>query len=152
MVRAGEGDGQLWRSTWCHCRVAWRPTLGEWADLVPLQGAIVVCYRGRREGWRPTLGVPLQGAIVVCYGLGGGWRPTLGEWTWCHCWPLRVPVRGAIVVCYGWGGRVTTNFGGVDVMPLQGAIVVCYGLGGGWRPTLGEWTVDVAGCHCRVPL
>ena len=27
------------------------------------------------------------------------------------------------------GGRVTTNFGGVDVVPLQGAIVVCYGWG-----------------------
>ena len=50
------------------------------------------------------------------------------------------PLQGAIVVCYGGGRR------------LQGAIVVCYGLGGGWRPTLGEWTVDVAGCHCRVPL
>ena len=34
-----------------------------------------------------------------------------------------MPLQGAIVVCYG-GGRVTTNFGGVDVVPLQGAIVV----------------------------
>ena len=33
--------------------------------------------------------VPLQGAIVVCYGSGGGRRPTLGEW--CHCWvPLQL--------------------------------------------------------------
>ena len=89
-------------------------------------------------------------------GGGGGWRPTSGEWTWCHGW---VPLQGAI------GGRVTTNFGGVDVVPLlgaiagchcsvlwvgeegdgqlcgsgRGAIVVCYGWGAGW-PTLGEWT------------
>ena len=53
---------------------------------VPLQGGVDV--------------VPLQGAIVVCLG-GGRWRPTLGEWTWCHCW---VPSYGAIVVCYRWGG------------------------------------------------
>ena len=33
-----------------------------------------------------------------------------------------MPLHGAIVV-----GRVTTNFGGVDVVPLQGAIVMCYG-------------------------
>ena len=39
-----------------------------------------------------------------------------------HCWPL----QGAILVCYGWGGRVTTNFGGVDVVPLL--------------------------CHCRAPI
>ena len=39
-----------------------------------------------------------------------------------------VPLQGAIV----WGkGRVTANFGGVDVVPLQGAIVVCYGGGRG---------------------
>ena len=37
------------------------------------------------------------------------------EWTWCHC---RVRL-----------GRVTTNFGGVDVVPFA------------------EWM-----CHCRVPL
>ena len=34
--------------------------------------------------------VPLRGAIVVCYGGGrGGRRPTLGEGTWCH---YRVPL------------------------------------------------------------
>ena len=53
----------------CHCRV-------------PLQCAMV-----GGGGWRPTLGgvdvVPLQGAIVVCYGWVPVWRPTLGEWTWC---------------------------------------------------------------------
>ena len=43
----------------------------------------------------------------------------MGEWTWCHCW---LPLQGAIVVCYS-GGR------------------------GGRRPTLGEWTCAIAGCH-----
>ena len=42
--------------------------------------------------------------------------------------------RGAIAGCHCsvlWlGGRVTTNFGGVDVVPLMGAVVVCYGGGG----------------------
>ena len=32
------------------------------------------------------------------------------QWTWCHCW---VPL---------YRGRVTTNFGGVDVVPFLGAI------------------------------
>ena len=44
----------------CHCSVLW---CGEgddqFVDVVPLQGAIVVCYGGK----------------------GGLW-----EWTWCHCW------------------------------------------------------------------
>ena len=38
--------------------------------MVPLQGAIVVCYGGNFGGVDV---VPLQGAIVVCYGCGGGW-------------------------------------------------------------------------------
>ena len=42
-------------------------------------------------------------------------------------------------------GRVTTIFGGVDVVPLLGVIVVSYGWGGG---TLGEWII--AGCHWIV--
>ena len=42
----GEGDDQLWG-----------------VDVVPLQGAIVVCY-----GWVPV------------------WRPTLGEWTGAQQW------------------------------------------------------------------
>ena len=37
-----------------------------------------------------------------------------------------VPLQGAIVVCHGWRGKVTTNFGGVDVVPLLGAIVRCH--------------------------
>ena len=53
------------------------------------------------------------------------------EWTLCHCWPL----QGAILVCYGWGeGRLTSKFGGVDVVPLL-AIAGCHSsvlwLGGG---------------------
>ena len=77
-----------------------------------------------------------QGAIAGCSGRGAIagchcsvlWRekPTLGEWGWCHCW---VPLQGAIPVCYGGGGRVTTNFGGVDVVPLLlGAIAGCQSL------------------------
>ena len=45
--------------------------------------------------------VPLLGAIVVCYRCGGRVTTNFGEWTWCHCW---VPLQGAIVVCNG-GGR-----------------------------------------------
>ena len=87
--------------------------------------------------------VPLQGAIVMCYGGGQLWRSGRGAIAGCHCSVLWlggrvttnfggadvVPLQGAIVVCYG--RRVTANFGGVDVVPLQGAIVVCYGWGGG---------------------
>ena len=49
----------------------------------------------------------------------------------------RGAIAGAIVGCHcsalWFGGRVTTNFGGVDVVPLLGAIgaiVVRYGYGG----------------------
>ena len=70
-----------------------------------------------------------------------------------------MPLQGAIVGCHCsalWlGRRVTTNFGGVDVVPLlvpsYGAIVR-YGWG---RVTTNFAGVDVgaiAGCHCRVPL
>ena len=41
-----------------------------------------------------------------------------------------MPLLGAIVRCHYsvlWlGGRVATNFGGVDVVPLLGAIVGCH--------------------------
>ena len=55
--------------------------------MVPLHGAIVVCYGGGRE-W-----CHCQGAIVVCYGLGemttnfGGVDvvPLLGAIAGCHC-------------------------------------------------------------------
>ena len=50
---------------------------------------------------------------------------------WCH-WRSG---RDAIARCHCsvlWlGGRVTTNFGGVDVVPLLGAVVVCYSMVGG---------------------
>ena len=68
----GEGDEPLWR-------------IGR-GTTVPLQGAVDVV---------PL--VPLHGAIVVCYGWGGGWRPTLGEWTWCHCW---VPISVSYISSY----------------------------------------------------
>ena len=89
-----------------------------------------------------------------------------------------MPLLGAIVRCHcsvlWFGGRVTTNFGGVDVVPLLGAIITCYGWRGGdgngqfwgsgcgaiggaikacydwvpaWWPALGEWIF-----HCRVPM
>ena len=121
--------------TWCHC----------W---VPLQGAIVVCdgwggrvttnFGGGHGGIAGCYGwvtanfggadvVPLQGAIVVCYGWGEGddqlWgsgRGAIGgvDVAGCHCSVLWLV------------GRVTTNFGGVDVVPLLGAVVACYGGGG----------------------
>ena len=59
--------------------------------------------------------VPLQGAIVVCYRCGGRARPILGSGrgaiAGCHCSALWL--QGAIVVCYVLGGG-WTNFGGVD--------------------------------------
>ena len=60
-----------------------------------------------------------------------------------------VPLQGAIGVWYG-GGRVTTNFGGADVVPLLGAITGCHSsvlwLGGEGDDQLwGKWT-------CWVPL
>ena len=59
--------------------------------------------------------------------------------------PLRATVRCHCSVLW-LGGRVATNFGGVDGSGAIAAIVVCCGWGGGRRPTLGEW------CHCWVPL
>ena len=58
------------------------------------------------------------------------WGSGRGAVAGCHCW---VPLQGAIAGCHcsAREERVTTNFGGVDVVPLLGAI---------------------AGCHCRVPL
>ena len=113
-----------------------RTTLADWTwhqgaiagavDVVPLLGAIVGCHCSvlwlRRRVTTNFGGVdvvPLQGAIVLCYGgARAGWWPTLGEWTWwCHC-------RCHCSVLW-LGGRVTTNFGGVDVVPLLGAIAGC---------------------------
>ena len=83
--------------------------------------------------------VPLLGAIVVCYRCGGRVTTNFGEWTChllgaiagCHCsvlwWGDGVAGRHCSLLWFG--GRVTTNFGGVDVVPLLGAI---------------------AGCHCSV--
>ena len=62
-----------------------------------------------------------------------------------------VPLLGAIAGCHcsvRWlGGRVTTNFGGVDVVALQGAMVGGDGNFGGVDVVpLAEWTW----CHCSV--
>ena len=62
-----------------------------------------------------------RGGIAGCYGWGGDgqlWRSGRGAIAGRHCSVLLL------------GGRVTTNFGGVEVVPLA------------------EWTW----CHCRVPL
>ena len=72
--------------------------------------------------------------------------------------------RGAIAGCHCrvlWLGKVTTNFGGVDVVPLQGAIVwrkgrVTANFGGvdvvplQGRPSWGSGRGAIAGCHCSV--
>ena len=78
------------------------------------------------------------------------------EWTWCHCWvPLQgavdmVPLLGAFIGCHCsvlWlGGRVTTNFGGVDVVPLLGAICSVRWLGE--RVTTKLWG-EGTWWHCR---
>ena len=60
-----------------------------------------------------------------------------------------MPLQGAIVVCYG-GGRVTTNFGGVDVVPLLGAIAGCHCSGEGDDELWGSGPGAIAGCHCSV--
>ena len=113
---------------------------------MPLQGAIVVCYGWGAEGddqfWWSGRGarVPLQGAIVVCYGWGAEgddqfWWSGRGAIAGCHCSALWLR------------GRVTTNFGGVDVVPLLGAIVVCYGGGEGCDQLCGSGCSAIAGCH-----
>ena len=104
----------------------------------------------------------------MCYGCGQGDDQLRlsgrGAIAGCHCSVLWLSGRGAIAGCHcsvQWlGGRVTTNFGGVDVValhcamvggvtanfggvdvvPLQGAIVVCYGWG---RVTTNFGGVDV---------
>ena len=100
---------------------------------------------------------------VLTSNRGGGRRTTLADWTW-H----QVPLQGqrtrchccAIVGCHCsvlWlGGRVTTNFGGVDVVPLLGAIAGCHcsvlSLWGEGDDQLGSGRGAIAGCDCRVPL
>ena len=83
--------------------------------------------------------------------------PLLGAIAGCHCsvrWlggRVTTNFGGVDVVALqaAMVGGVTANFGGVDVVPLQGAIVVCYGWGGGVDVVpLVEWMW----CHCRVPL
>ena len=61
--------------------------------------------------------------------------PLLGAIVGCHCSVLRLR------------GRVTTNFGGVDVVPLQCAMV---GRGEGNDQLRGSGRGAIAGCHCSV--
>ena len=94
----------------------------------------------------------------MCYGWGEGddhlWLSGRGAIGGCHC---RLPLsvlwlngRGAIAGCHcsvRWsGGRVTTNFGGVDVVGLQCAMVGGEGDDQLWRSGRGA----IAGCHCSV--
>ena len=89
----------------CHCRVQWT-----WCHCwVPSWGAIVVCCPTNINGVDV---VPLLGAIVVCYGgegdqLWGSGRGAIagegrsegdGQVGGVHV----VPLEGAIVACYGW--------------------------------------------------
>ena len=72
--------------------------------------------------------------------------------TWFHCC--------AIVGCHcsvlWWGqGKVTTNFGGVDVVPLLGAIARCHCSVLWWgqgrvTTNFGGARAAIAGCHCSV--
>ena len=111
----------------CHCSVRWlggRVT----TNFGGGRGGIAGCYGWVTANFGGVDVVPLQGAIVVCYGWGEGddqlWGSGRGairgvDVAGCHCSVLWLV------------GRVTTNFGGVDVVPLLGAVVVCYGGGGG---------------------
>ena len=78
---------------------------------------------------------PIFPQIAIAIGVltsnrGGGRRTTLADWTWHQGAIAGCRGRGAIAWCHCsvvWlGGRVTTNFGGVDVVPLLGAIVGCH--------------------------
>ena len=72
------------------CNVEVTTNLGE--DVVPLQGAIVVCYSlggGDEPLWRIGRGAGLQ--WTWCQEgdqlRGSGHGAIFEEWTWCHCWP-----------------------------------------------------------------
>ena len=94
----------------CHCRVLW---LGEGGAM---DGAIAGCHCSAR--WLGEVMTNFAGVDVGCYGWGGDdqfWQSGRGAIAGCHC---------------SVGGKVTTNFGGVDVLPLA------------------EWMW----CHCKVPL
>ena len=68
--------------TWCHC---WVPLQGA-VGVVASQGAMV---GGVTANFGAVDVVPLQGAIVVCYGWGGGddqlWRSGRGAIDGCRC-------------------------------------------------------------------
>ena len=121
----------------CHCSVLWlgvRVTTNfGGVDVVPLLGAIGGCHYSvlwLGGGIFPQIAIAIG---VLTSNRGGGRRTTLADWTWHQGAIAGCSGRGAIAGCHCsvlWlGGRVTTNFGGVDVVPLLGAIVVCYGWG-----------------------
>ena len=57
----------------CHCSVLWLSGRGAIAGSVLwLWGRVTTNFEGVDV-------VPLQGAIALCFGWGE-------EWTWCHCW------------------------------------------------------------------
>ena len=82
----GESDEPLWR-----IGRGTRVPLQSAVDVVPLQGAIVVCYGGGRRGVTTNFGgvdvVPLLGAIAGCHCsvLWGSGRSAIAR---CHFMPL----------------------------------------------------------------
>ena len=94
--------------------------------MVPLLGAIAGCHCSVRWlGGRATTNFwGGRGGIAGCYGCGRDnqlWRSGRGAIAGCHCsllWLGRVDVAGCHCSVLWLGGRVTTNFGGVDVVPL----------------------------------
>ena len=111
--------------------------------VVPLQGAIVVCYGSGEDDdqfWWSGRGASarchcsvlwLRGRVTANFGREDV-VPLLGAIAGCHCSVLRCgkgegrPSLGewchCCHCCVLWlGGRKTTIFGGVDVVPLLGA-------------------------------
>ena len=138
-------DDQLWGSgrgaiAGCHCSVLWwgegRVTTNfGGVDVAPWRATVrchcSVLWLGGRVATRSGCAIAGCHCSVPRCGKGEG-RPSLGEWCHCcHCCVLwlggeeddQLWGSGAIAVCHcSWGeGRVTTNFGGVDVVPLLGA-------------------------------
>ena len=84
---------------------------------------IVGCFADSNTYLIPLIAIAIG---VLTSNREGGRRTTLAGWAWHHRVPLQggedvVPVLGVIAGCHSsvlWlGGRVTTNFGGVDVVP-----------------------------------
>ena len=122
----------------------------------PLLGAIVLWWGEGRvtANFEGVDVVPLQGAIVVCYGGEGRVTTNFGGVD-------VVPLLGAFATTSFGGVDVVSLLGAVDVVPLLGAIVGCHcsvlWLGRAtlrtwchcWVPWQGAMTMYYSGCHCR---